>query len=95
MAQRMRIMQPQLHDSHTAYVIAENTVVAQRLQAMLDAILRFLRADLQNSQFELHIRVPERQEQTHVLDKRSQLRHLCDLNPSLITLGKTFKLELQ
>ena len=95
MAQRMRIMQPQLHDSHTAYVIAENTVVAQRLQAMLDAILRFLRTDLQNSQFELHVRVPERQGQTHVLDKRSQLRHLCDLNPSLITLGKTFKLELQ
>ena len=27
-------------------------------------------------------------------DKRHQLRHLCDLNPVLISLGKTFKLEL-
>ena len=97
LAQRMRIMQPRLTNegSTTAEVIAENEEVATMLIAIKPRLLPFLRQQLQNAQVDIIVSVTEQTAQPQrTYDKRQQLRHLCNLNPSLITLGKTFKLEL-
>ena len=97
LAQRMRIMQPLLtgEGATTAEVKAENEEVATMLTQLKPRLLPFLRERLQNAQFNLIFSVTEKTEQAiRPYDKRQQLRHLCDINPSLITLGKAFKLEL-
>ena len=95
MAQRMRVMQPQLQDEHTASVVVENEEVARQLSMLLPAIHQFLRADLQHDALEITIRVAELKDNARPFDKRAQLRHMCDINPALIKLGKAFQLELQ
>ena len=94
MAQRMRVMQPRLYNQHQAEVVAENQEVAQQLTTMLPAIHQFLRNELKNNALELTIRVPDLTKETRPFDKRAQLRHLCDINPALIKLGKALQLEL-
>ena len=97
MAQRMRIMQPSLtsEGATTAEVTAENEEVAAMLTALKPRLLPFLRHALHNSQMDIIFSVAAPVEQPQrSFDKRHQLRHLCDLNPVLISLGKTFKLEL-
>ena len=97
LAQRMRIMQPRLtsEGATTAEVTAENEEVATMLTQLKPRLLPFLRQRLQNEQFNLIFTVAEQVEQAiRPYDKRQQLRHLCDVNSALITLGKTFKLEL-
>ena len=95
MAQRMRVMQPQLQGEHTASVVVENEDVARQLGAMLPTIQQFLRTDLQHDALEIKISVAELKDNARPFDKRAQLRHMCDINPALIKLGKAFKLELQ
>lgn len=97
LAQRMRIMQPRLtsEGATTAEVTAENEEVATMLVALKPRLLPFLRQQLQNVEVDIIVAVAEQSVQPQrTYDKRQQLRHLCNLNPSLITLGKTFKLEL-
>lgn len=94
MSQRMRVMQPKLTSDTEAVVTAENNDVGNSLTAMMPSILRFMRQDLQNTALTITVRVPEHIEETHTHDRREQLRHLCDVNPALVKLGKAFNLEL-
>ena len=90
-------MQPQLtsEGATTAEVTVENEEVANMLIALKPRLLPFLRQQLQNAQVDIIVAVTEQTAQPQrTYDKRQQLRHLCNLNPALITLGKTFKLEL-
>ena len=93
----MRIMQPRLsEDSETTILLdIENEDIASMLTPKLPELQQFLQKELRNSQVSINCQVVKR-EQTAVrsYDKRQQLRHFCELNPSLISLGKAFKLEL-
>ncbi len=97
MAQRMKIMQPTIRDAHTGIVevIVENEEIAQMMQQLNDRLTAYLRNTLHNGELTISYIVPEAKQEVHKpYNKRQQLRHFCDLNSSLITLGKTFKLEL-
>ena len=97
LAQRMKIMQPVIKDAAKACVevVVENEEIANMMSQLTSRIIAFVRAQLHRSTFTLSFTVAEKQQETlKPFDKRSQLRHLCDLNPALITLGKNFKLEL-
>ena len=96
LAQNMQIMQPTLQSDGTSVVIiVDNEEVAAMLQAKQQQLLLFLRKQLHNSMITISLTVKEQDEKEVVTyDKRQQLRHFCDLNPALITLGKSFKLEL-
>ena len=96
LAQRMRIMQPALAEEGTvATITVENEEVAAMLNSLKPRLLAFLRQQLQNNSLDFAVTVAEATSQpARTYDKRQQLRHLCELNPTLISLGKTFKLEL-
>ncbi|MBP3829485.1 MAG: DNA polymerase III subunit gamma/tau [Bacteroidaceae bacterium] len=97
LAQNMRIMQPRLSDDSETTILLdiENEDIASMLTPKLPELQQFLQKELRNSQVSINCQVVKR-EQTAVrsYDKRQQLRHFCELNPSLISLGKAFKLEL-
>ena len=96
LAQNMRIMQPALQEDGTTILIAvENEELAKMLQELLPRLRPYLCEHLHNSGITITSTVKEQEEQAAVTyDKREQLRHFCQLNPALITLGKSFKLEL-
>ena len=97
LAQRMKIMQPAIMDAHegSIEVLVENSEIADMMNGIAHRIAAFLQSILQHSGITITFRVPEKgQEIVKPLNKREQLLHFCDLNPSLITLGKSFKLEL-
>lgn len=95
LAQNMRIMQPVLQeDGTTILVTVENEEVAIMMQGLLPRLLAELKQQLQNGLITIKLTIKEEQSQAVTYDKRQQLRHFCDLNPALITLGKNLKLEL-
>jgi len=96
LAQRMRIMQPAFDEATTtATVTVENEEVESMFTQLMPRLLTFLRQQLHNAQFTLTVAVAKPTEKPmRAYNKREQLRHFCDVNPSLISLGKTFKLEL-
>jgi len=97
LAQNMRIMRPQIDENDPTAIIlqVENEDISNMMQPKFDDLLKFMRAQLHNSRLTITCQIVEREQPpVRVYDKREQLRHFCDLNPQLITLGKTFKLEL-
>jgi DNA polymerase-3 subunit gamma/tau len=97
LAQNMRIMQPRLSedDETTILLDIENEDIAAMLDPKLPELQQFLQKALHNSHITISCQVVKREQvAVRSYDKRQQLRHFCDLNPSLISLGKTFKLEL-
>ena len=95
LAQNMRIMQPLLQDDGTTILITvENEEVAIMLQGLLPRLIPELKRQLHNSLINIQLTIKDVQHQVITYDKRQQLRHFCDLNPALITLGKHLKLEL-
>ena len=97
LAKRMCIMQPTITDdeSRTVEVTVDNQEVANMLMQLKDRLITFLRQQLQNAHLEINFNVIEQTAQpTRTYDKRQQLLHLCNLNSSLISLRKAFKLEL-
>jgi len=97
LAQRMKIMQPTITDAHEGRieVLVENQEIADMLSKIAQRITAFMQAPLQHSGITINFRIPEQGEQViKPRNKREQLRHFCDLNSSLISLGKSFKLEL-
>ncbi len=97
LAQNMRIMQPRLSedDETTILLDIENEDIAAMLDPKLPELQQFLQKALHNSHIIISCQVVKREQvAVRSYDKRQQLRHFCDLNPSLISLGKTFKLEL-
>ena len=96
LAQNMRIMSPALDTtSWQASVSVDNEEVANMLQRIQPQLLQFLHTSLNNSAITLSVTVTEMsQTPTRVYDKREQLKYFCKQNPALISLGKSFKLEL-
>ena len=95
LAQNMRIMQPVLQDDGTTILVTvENEEVAIMMQGLQPRLLTELKKQLHNSLINLKLTIKEEQNQAVTYDKRQQLRHFCDLNPALITLGKNLQLEL-
>lgn len=95
LAQHMRIMQPVLQDDGTTIlVIVENEEVAIMMQGLLPRLLPELKKQLRNDSITIRLTIKEAQSEVVTYDKRHQLRHFCELNPALITLGKNLKLEL-
>ena len=97
LAQRMKIMQPSfLNDENTQVdVPVENDEIRAMMEGLIERLHAFLRERLQNSFINISFSVPERDEEKPVtFSKTDQLKHMCNLNPALIKLGKTFKLEL-
>lgn len=96
LAQNMRIMAPLL-DTATwhATVGVDNEDVAAMLMRIQPQLVSFLRKALHNDVLDASVVVTEQtQAPRRVYNKREQLKYFCELNPSLITLGKAFKLEL-
>ena len=95
LAQHMRIMQPVLQDDGTTILVTvENEEVAIMMQGLLPRLLPELKKQLHNDSITIRLTIKEEQSQVVTYDKRHQLRHFCELNPALITLGKDLKLEL-
>lgn len=96
LAQNMRIMSPALDTTNwQASVSVDNEEVANMLQRIQPQLLQFLHTSLNNSAITLSVTVTEMsQTPTRVYDKREQLKYFCKQNPALISLGKSFKLEL-
>ena len=97
LAQRMKIMQPSITDAHegSIEVLVENSEIADMMTGIARRITAFMQAPLQHRGITLSFRIPEQGEQfVKPRNKREQLLHFCDLNSSLISLGKSFKLEL-
>ena len=95
LAQHMRIMQPVIQDDGTTILVTvENEEVAIMMQGLLPRLLPELKKQLHNDFITIRLTIKEEQSQTVTYDKRHQLRHFCDLNPALITLGKNLELEL-
>ncbi len=95
LAQNMRIMQPLLQDDGTTILVAvENEEVAVMMQGLMPRLLTELKKLLHNGHITIRLTIKEAENKTAIYDKREQLRHFCDLNPALITLGKNLKLEL-
>ncbi|MCR4993783.1 MAG: DNA polymerase III subunit gamma/tau [Bacteroidales bacterium] len=96
LSKNMLIIQPVLQeDGKSILIVADNSEVEKMLQEKAAVLLPFFRERLHNNAVTLRITVKETRDKEPVsYDKRQQLRHLCDLNPSLITLGKNFSLEL-
>ena len=96
LAQNMKIMQPQLaSDQTTVDILLDNKDIHAMLQPILPQLQQYLRTSLHNSLITLNCQIVEKA--TTVVrsyDKRELLKRFCSSNPSLITLGKTFKLEL-
>ncbi len=96
LAQRMKIMHPQIEQGGTEIDVAiESKDVIEMMQQIEARLLSFLRRELANSQLTLHFHLSERNEPSVlVLNDKDALLHMCNQNPALISLGKTFKLEL-
>ena len=96
LAQRMKIMHPQIEQGGTEIDVAiESKDVIEMMQQIETRLLSFLRRELANSQLTLHFHLSERNEPSVlVLNDKDALLHMCNQNPALISLGKTFKLEL-
>ena len=97
LAQRMKIMQPTITDAHAGSieVLVENIEIAGMMTQIAPRIAAFMRTPLQHAGISITFHVPAQgQEVVKPRNKREQLLHFCDLNSSLISLGKSFKLEL-
>ena len=96
LAQNMRIMVPKLAEGTTdATVSVDNEDVAAMIQRIKPQLLDFLHKALHNSLITLSISIIEQtQAPPRVYNKREQLKYFCEQNPTLISLGKSFKLEL-
>ena len=96
LAQRMKIMHPLIEQGGTEIDVAiESKDVIEMMQQIETRLLSFLRRELANSQLTLHFHLSERNEPSVlVLNDKDALLHMCNQNPALISLGKTFKLEL-
>ena len=97
LAQRMKIMQPSfLNDEKTQVEVpVENDEIRAMMEGLTERLCAFLRERLQNSHITISFSVPERDEEKPItFSKTDQLKHMCNLNPALIKLGKAFKLEL-
>ena len=97
LAQRMKIMQPDYagDDNTEISISVENSEIQAMMQELTPRLHAFLREKLQNQQLTISFIVPEKKEEKKAtFNKRDQLKHMCNLNPSLVVLGKTFKLEL-
>ncbi len=96
LAQNMRIMTPRLKEGTAeASVCVENEDVASMIQRIHSQLLAFLQKALHNTLITLSIDISKQnQAPTRVYNKREQLKYFCQQNPTLINLGKDFKLEL-
>ena len=97
LAQRMKIMQPFIKDAHAGKieVAVENDEIAQMMNQIAARLTSFLQSALKHSDLSISFIVPQADQKViKPFNKRQQLRHFCDLNPALISLGKTYKLEL-
>ena len=97
LAQCMRIMQPELQDNDgipTAHISLENEELARQMREIEPRLRSYLQTQLQNSKLQMSFSIVERTQSVRVYSKREQLIRLCNQNPALVTLGKTFKLEL-
>ena len=96
LGQNMRIMVPKLTDGTAdATVSVDNEDVAAMIQRIKPQLLEFLHKALHNSLITLSINIIEQtQAPPRVYNKREQLKYFCEQNPTLINLGKSFKLEL-
>jgi hypothetical protein len=76
-------------------VLVENIEIAGMMTQIAPRIAAFMRTPLQHAGISITFHVPAQgQEVVKPRNKREQLLHFCDLNSSLISLGKSFKLEL-
>jgi len=96
LGQNMRIMVPKLTEGTAdATVSVDNEDVAAMIQRIKPQLLEFLHKALHNSLITLSINIIEQtQAPPRVYNKREQLKYFCEQNPTLIDLGKSFKLEL-
>ena len=97
-AQRMRIMQPQVNDTATGafHLTLVNKEVLTMMQQVQPRLETYLRQQLHNSSLSIAFDVAEQTAQAvRVYDKHEQFRHLADLNPALVELKNTFQLELE
>ena len=97
LAQRMKIMQPDYAGEGNTQVniTVENSEIQTMMQELTPRLHAFLREKLQNKQLTISFIIPVKAEtKKATFNKRDQLKHMCNLNPSLVSLGKTFKLEL-
>ena len=97
-AQRMRIMQPQVNDAATGalHLTLDNKEVLTMMQQVQPRLETYLRQQLHNSSLSIAFDVAEQTAQAvRVYDKHEQFRHLADLNPALVELKNTFQLELE
>lgn len=97
LAQRMKIMQPVIRNAEegSVEVQVENHEIAKMMIALSPRIADFMAPTLHHYGISFDFVVPEQGRSIiKPFNKRDQLKHFCDLNPVLISLGKTFKLEL-
>ena len=96
LAQNMRILSPKVEDGSTeATVSVDNEDVAAMLGRIKPQLLEFLHQALRNGKITLAINIVEpTQIPSRAYNKREQLKYFCQQNPALISLGKSFKLEL-
>ncbi|MBO4906112.1 MAG: DNA polymerase III subunit gamma/tau [Bacteroidaceae bacterium] len=97
LAQCMRIMQPELQEREgkpVAHISLENEELARQMRELQSRLEPFLQKELSNNNLTLAFTVVEKTQSVRVYNKRDQLISFCNQNPALITLGKTFKLEL-
>ena len=98
LAQRMRIMRPELTDPElgTILLILDNNEVVKMMQQVQTRLVAFLRQQLHNQLLTITFKVSEQpKQQVRVYDKNAQFRHLTELNPALANLKKAFQLELE
>lgn len=97
-AQRMKIMQPQIDDAASGAVslTLDNYEVVQMMKQVQPRLVAYLRQQLHNNLLNITFQVAQHSEQTvRVYDKNEQFRHLADLNPALEELQRVFQLEIE
>jgi len=98
LAQRMRIMQPQVTDAKTGAICLslENEEVAKMMQKLQERLTGFLRHHLHNCHIAIQFNVAEQNEQPMMTyDKHERLRQLSSKHPVLEELKRTFQLDLE
>ena len=97
-AQRMKIMQPQVDNAASGAVslTLDNNEVVEMMKQVQPRLVAYLRQQLHNNLLTITFKVAQQTEQTvRVYDKNEQFRHLADINPALEELKRLFQLEME